>query len=337
MLRQRRTLLFRAAQTSDPDEARALAAFPSPNAISAGLAAIGVGTSCLRLRAAIEAFLILPTHERRAEQLGAHFDQTTATLERSIAECGAAFVAAAILLSLSLLLPALRRRAISTRAFAWAAPSRFTTVTVVIVCALGVALSVVRAAPLVAESDDPIPMSHTFANASLGFAPQVGVQGIGSDALPDAPWLVLSQADASLDGASLNGPAECEAILRAKRMLHQQLFPGQPAPTALLLTVMPKVSAHRLFAFLAAARRSGRRTVTFALGDLRTLERPVLGKLQGVRFTGLRAHLGADAALCEPGQRVVVTAVKGSGIKAATLLQAWLSSPRRPCLTLGGQ
>ena len=332
-LRQRRTSLIRGATAESPKAAKAFAKFPSPHPILVALAVVVVGIGFVRLRVAIEAFLILPPHQRNADQLARHFDATTAALGRSIAECGLALLIASLGIVLSLLLPALRRRAISEHAFVWSAPSRLTTVVFALACAAGVASLVIGTEPLVAESDDPIPMTHMFANASLGFAPQTGVRGVGPDPLVEAPWLILGETSATVDGASAKDPTECATILRNKSMLYQQLSPGQPAPTALLVTVMPAVAAPRLFAYLAAARRSGRKTVTFVLSDTRTLERPVFGKLFGVRFTGLNAKLSESAEACGDDRGVAATA-SGRNVRAADLLEAWLAEPKRPCLVV---
>ncbi len=310
--------------------------FPSPNPILIGLAVVALGAGIFRARSALEEFLILPPHQRRAEQLGRHFDVTTAALERAVSECALALVAAALLVSMSLLLPALRRRALSKRAYAWVVPSRFGTTAFGIGCVACAAFLEARTEPLAAEAGDPIPMTHMFANASLGFLPELGVRGLGPDSLVEAPWLVLGTSGATVDGATVKDAAECATILRNKSMLYQQLSPGQPAPTALLMTVMPNVDAHELFTYLSATHAggsTGRKTVYFVLSDMRTLDRPIFGKLVGVRFTGLRAQLSESREACDPDHKAVL-APGGGKVGAETLLKSWLVQPRRPCLVV---
>ncbi len=124
-------------------------------------------------------FLSLPPHQRMPADLERHFDVTTPALGQAAVELVVAFLLAALALVASVVLTARKRSRLARQDLSGSAPTPRTTVLVVLVCTAAVVVMETRTGPLVLESATPIPMTHTFANASLGIPPPVGLRGVG--------------------------------------------------------------------------------------------------------------------------------------------------------------
>ncbi len=292
---------------ADDGLARAWRAQPGPSAPWLALSAVACGVGLLQVRRACVDFLQLPPHQRMAADLERHFERTRDGLEQSVWFLFAALVIAGAALVIATLVAAQKRKRVSGKELPWAPSIRACVLFVSLSAAVVVGLAL-RTRPLVLESEFPIPMTHTFANASLGFLPELGISGAGPDDLPEGPQIVIGVDSATVDGTPTAEPAELATVLKQKRELfvqiqaaqrqRQGLDPNGPSLEHALVTVAPGANAARLRSYLAAVHRGGFRSVTFTLSEVQTLHRPVLGKLVGARFTGLKVALVKDVGQC---------------------------------------
>jgi len=157
--------------------------------------------------------------------------------------------------------------------------------------------------PFAEEALRPLPVDHAFANTSLAIWRPPPLSGTGPDDLAEGPVVHVDGTQARVDGVS----EDFEGVFRAlknKRELWLQLYAAdrdrlaQPFPGVVLVDAAPGERVENIESVLTAARAAGFFDARLTLSHWVELQRPVLGKLAGVRVSAVRLELRVSATEC---------------------------------------
>jgi uncharacterized protein YigE (DUF2233 family)/multisubunit Na+/H+ antiporter MnhB subunit len=174
-----------------------------------------------------------------------------------------------------------------------------------VVTALCLLLAVVLSTftrPLARELESRIPVDHAFANLTL-FPPALGyLQGTGPDATYNNGWamrLGIRQAGRHILPEA-KSPAELYNQLRTQAKLRRQLARrAESDETNLDVSIDPGLSPQQVREWLASLYWGDRiEHIALVISDVVRLDRPVLGKITGAKWTAARFEIRAHANKC---------------------------------------
>ncbi|MBN1604982.1 MAG: phosphodiester glycosidase family protein [Polyangiaceae bacterium] len=199
--------------------------------------------------------------------------------------------------------------------------------------------------PLVRESESLIPLDHAFANLTLSIPPSLSyTRGVG----PDEPYfgggytMRLERAGASrwvLPEAE--SPRALYQLVRKERE-RGRTSGGSSGEPAFDVSIDERLSPQQLREWLASLfwADTAPMHVALVLSHVIELERPVLGRLAGVKWSAARFEVRASAKDCARLRGPVVDLAGPAAASTPDIVRRIVDARRRgqtPCLAVGGR